>query len=271
MDQTEPQRRSGYAPVNGLQLYYEIEGIGNPLVHLAAGFAVAGVTRLSALTDRHQVISIDPQGRGRTADIDRPLRFEQQAEDVIGLLDHLGIEKIDLLGECVGGIIAMLIAIRHPERVRRVVTYGSALGSFGQAYKPEVIEGAMQLSADSPVLEFQRTHYRDVAPNPDGWPAIFAKFNSTPWNGLSAEEFGAVQIPTLIAVGDQDWLRVEAALDYFNSIPGAELAVIPDAGHFVLDAEPQKLLPVVERFLDRPEVKLPFAMTTTPYLRGVSR
>jgi pimeloyl-ACP methyl ester carboxylesterase len=264
-------RRSGYAPVNGLQLYYEIDGIGEPMVYLAAGFAVAGVTRLTGVTGRRQVISLDPQGRGRTADIDLPLRFEQQAEDVIGLLDHLGIDKVDLLGECVGGIIAMLVAIRHPERVKRVATYGSALGPFDQAYKPEIIQGAMQLAADSPVLEFQRSHYREVAPNPDGWAAIFSKFNNTPWNGLSAEEMRAVMVPVLIAVGDHDWLRVDAALEYFQLIPGAELAVIPDAGHFVLDAEPQKLLPVLENFLDRAGAKLPFAKTTTPYLRGVSR
>jgi pimeloyl-ACP methyl ester carboxylesterase len=88
-------KQSGYAPVNGLQLYYEIEGVGgagdlnDPLVYLGAGFAVAGVTRLTGLMDRHQVISVDMQGRGRTADIERPLSFEQQAEDVYHLRRRL--------------------------------------------------------------------------------------------------------------------------------------------------------------------------------------
>ena len=263
--------RSGYAPVNGLRLYYEIEGAGDPLVHVGMGFAVAGVTRLTPLAGRRQVISLDLQGRGRTADIDRPLRFEQQAEDVVGLLDHLGIEKTDLLGECVGGIVAMLVAIRHPERVRRVVTYGSSLGKFEDAIRPEIAAGAMNLTPDSPVLEFQRTRYREVAPDPDHWPELFDKFNATPWSGISPEEFAAVKVPVLVAVGDQDWIRIDETVGYFNSIPGAELAVIPDAGHFVLDADPEKLLPIVERFLDRADAKLPFATSEVAYERGCSR
>ncbi|HET6255323.1 MAG TPA: alpha/beta fold hydrolase [Puia sp.] len=274
----EQQKRSGYAPVNGLQMYYEIGGVeseiggvGSPLVYLTAGFGVAGVTRLTGLMDRRQVISTDLQGRGRTADIDRPLSFEQQAEDVIGLLDHLGIEKVDLLGECVGGNVAMLIAIRHPERVRRVVTYGSAFGPFGEAYTPEILAGTMELTSDSAVFEFQRTQYQRVAPDPAHWPVIWAKFGNTPWQGLSPEEMASVRAPVMIAVGDHDWLRLDKAIGYFRSIPGAELAVIPDAGHFVLDAEPDKLLPVVQAFLDKPEGKLPFATTAIPYLRGMSR
>ena len=257
--------------MNGLQLYYELDGMGDPLVYLGAGFAVAGVSRLTALTARRQVISVDLQGRGRTADIDRPLSFEQQAEDVIGLLDYLGIAKVDLLGECVGGIIAMLIAIGHPERVRRVVTYGSALGRFEEATKTEILSGAMQLTPDSPVFEFQRTHYREVAPDPAHWSVIWAKFGNTPWKGLSREEFASVRVPVLIAVGDQDWVRLDQAIEYFNSIPDAELAIVPDAGHFVLDAEPEKLLPLVEAFLTRKSRKLPFATATIPYHRGVSR
>jgi pimeloyl-ACP methyl ester carboxylesterase len=262
---------NGYAPVNGLQLYYEIDGVGDPLVYLGAGFAVAGVTRLNGLTGRRQVISIDMQGRGRTADIDRPLSFEQQAEDVIGLLDHLGIDKVDLLGDCVGGIIAMLIAIRHPERVRRVVTYGSALGKFGEAYKPEVLTGAMQLTPDAPVFEFQRTHYQRVAPDPAHWPVIWAKFGHTPWGGLSLEEMASVEVPVMIAVGDQDWLRLDKAAEYFRHIPGAELFVVPDAGHFVLAAEPEKVSPMIAAFLEKPAKKLPFATTIVPYHPGVSR
>jgi|SRR5580658_2012401 pimeloyl-ACP methyl ester carboxylesterase len=264
-------KQSGYAPVNGLQLYFEIEGTGDPLVYLGAGFAVAGVTRLTGLMDRHQVISVDMQGRGRTADIERPLSFEQQAEDVIGLLDHLGIDKADLLGECTGGTIAMLVAIRYPERAGKVTTYGSAFGRFGEAYKPQVLSGTMQLTPDSPVFDFQRSRYQEVAPDPSHWPVIWAKFGATPWKGLSREELASVKVPVLIAVGDQDWVRLDQAIAYFESIPGAELAIVPDAGHFVLDAEPEKLLPIVARFLDKTNAKLPFATTGIPYLRGVSR
>ena len=264
-------KRSTYAPVNGLQLYCEIVGTGEPLIHLGMGFSVAGVTRLTPLTSRRQVISPDLQGRGRTADIDRPLTFEQQAEDVIGLMDHLGIEKADLFGECVGGIVAMLTAIRHPDRVRRVITYGSSLGRFEDAIKPEIAAGAMVLTPDSPVLDFQRTRYQEVAPDPSHWPELFEKFNATPWTGISPERFASVKVPVLFAVGDQDWIRIDQTVAYFSQTPGAELAVIPDAGHFVLDSEPGKLLPIVERFLDREVPKKPFATSVVPYERGVSR
>ncbi len=165
----------------------------------------------------------------------------------------------------------MLIAIRHPERVRHVATYGSALSRFDQAYKPEILAGAINLTPGSPILEFQRNHYQEVAPDPANWPAIWVKFGGTSWDGLSREELASVSVPVLIAVGDQDWVRLDQAVNYFNDIPSAELAVIPDAGHFVLDAESSKLLPVVERFLDRIGERLPFATTTTAYLRGVSR
>jgi pimeloyl-ACP methyl ester carboxylesterase len=111
-------------------MYYEIEGAGAPMVYLPMGFGVAGAPDLSDLTRRRMLISPDLQGRGRTADIDRPLTFAQQADDVAALLDHLAIERADFLGECVGGIVATLVAIRHPERVGRVITYGTAFGSF---------------------------------------------------------------------------------------------------------------------------------------------
>lgn len=265
------QITSGYAPVNGLRMYYESEGAGEPILYLGMGFDVAGVTRFDSLVAERRVISIDLQGRGRTADIERPLSFEQQAEDVVGLLDHLGIARADLLGACVGGIVAMLLAIRYPGRVRRVVTYGSALGRFETAYKPAILAGTIQLRPESAVFDFQRTQYKKVAPDPANWPAIWAKFGATDWKGFSREEFASVSVPVLIAVGDQDWLRLDRAIEYFQQIPGAELAVIPDAGHFVLDADPEKLLPVIERFLGRPPEKLPFATAEIPYRRGASR
>ena len=168
----EKQRTSGYVPVNGLQMYYEIEGAGEPLLYLGMGF------------------------------------------DVAGLLDHLGIGRADILGACVGGIVAMLVAIRHPGRVRRVVAYGSALGPFHAAYKPEILAGTMKLRPESAVFDFQRTQYTKVAPDPANWPKIWAKFGATDWKGFTREGFASVSVPVLIAVGDQDWLRLDRAMEY---------------------------------------------------------
>jgi pimeloyl-ACP methyl ester carboxylesterase len=265
------EKKQGYAPVNSLSMYYEVQGTGKPLVYIPMGFGVAGTTELRALTQNRKLITIDPQGRGRTADIDRPLSFEQQADDVIALLKHLRIEQADFLGECVGGVVAILVAIRHPELVGRVVTFGSVFGKFQDAYKPEILAHVASLTPGSEVVRFQREHYERVAPDPTHWPTIWSKFNSLQWNGFSHEDLMQLEAPVLIAVGDHDWVRLDHALEIFKLIPNAELAVIPDAGHFALDAEPQKVLPVFEAFLAAPATRLPFATTAIGYQPGAAR
>jgi pimeloyl-ACP methyl ester carboxylesterase len=110
-----------------------------------------------------------------------------------------------------------------------------------------------------------------VAPEPARWPAIWAKFNSIPWEGFSQADLRRIQTRVLVAVGDHDWIRPEHSLETYGLIPNAELAVIPDAGHFALEAEPRKLLPVFEAFLETPEKRLPFATTAVGYERGGTR
>jgi pimeloyl-ACP methyl ester carboxylesterase len=113
-DRTKEAR--GYAPVNGLKMYYEIEGTGDPLVCIPPAFGYAGVNPYPALAQNHTVITIDLQGHGRTADIpDRPLSIEQYAKDVVGLLKYLGISQADFFGESYGGNTAALIAIRYAQ------------------------------------------------------------------------------------------------------------------------------------------------------------
>src|SRR5262250_1955488 len=116
----------GYAPVNGLKMYYEIEGTGAPLVFIPPAFGFAGRESFPELVQNHSVITVDLQGNGRTADIpERPISIEQYAKDVVGLLKYLGISKADFLGESYGGNTAAVIAARYPELVSRVATYGA--------------------------------------------------------------------------------------------------------------------------------------------------
>jgi len=120
------EAKSGYAPVNALQMYYEMEGSGKPLIYIPPAFGVAGVNRFPSLIKNHRVITPELHGHGRTANIvDRPIRFEQPANDVVALMKRLDIQRADFLGESFGGLIATMIAIQHPELVRRVATYGS--------------------------------------------------------------------------------------------------------------------------------------------------
>jgi len=113
----------GYAPVNGLKMYYEIEGTGDPLVYIPPAFGYAGLKSFPALVQSHSVITVDLQGHGHTADKpERPITFEQHAKDVVGLLKYLGISKADFFGESFGGVIATMIAVHYPELVGRVAT-----------------------------------------------------------------------------------------------------------------------------------------------------
>jgi pimeloyl-ACP methyl ester carboxylesterase len=120
---------SGYAPVNALKMYYEIEGTGDPLVYIPPALGHVGMRSFPELAQRHTVIKIDVQGHGRTADIlERPRTLQQDAEDIVGLLRYLGVARADFFGESYGGATAIIIAIRYPESVRRVATFGATIG-----------------------------------------------------------------------------------------------------------------------------------------------
>jgi pimeloyl-ACP methyl ester carboxylesterase len=146
----------GYAPVNGLNMYYEVEGTGHPLVYIPPAFGYAGLNRYPALVQSHTVITVDLQRHGRTADIpDRPLSIEQYAKDVVGLLKYLGIPKADFFGESYGGNAAAMIAIRYPEHIRRVATYAATFGPPQIALNPRTTHFDHPPTADSRSIQFK--------------------------------------------------------------------------------------------------------------------
>ena len=269
---SDPKKVRGYAPINGLQMYYEIEGTGDPLVFIPPAFGFAGLESFPALTQKFSVLTFDLQGNGRTADIpDRPISIEQNAEDVVGLLKYLGIAKADFFGESYGGATATLIAVRHPEIVGRVATYGATFGPPQTAINPATLHFDPPLTADSRYIQFQRESYRKVAPDPDYWPKFFAKMAHIQWQGFSREELASIKAPILIILGDHDFVRLEHAVETFGLIPTAELAVIPDASHFVLFSEPERVIPVVAHFLEKPEKNSPLAIAGKGYYPGETR
>jgi pimeloyl-ACP methyl ester carboxylesterase len=262
----------GYAPVNGLKMYYEIEGTGDPLVYIPPAFGHAGMKSFPTLVQSHMVIAVDLQGHGRTADIpDRPLTIEQYAKDVIGLLKYLGIAKADFFGESYGGAAATMIAVHYRELVGRVATYGATFGGPQIAVNPEMLGFDHLPTPDSRGFQFQRESYKRVAPDPDYWPKLWNKVSSIQWNGFSNEELASIKAPVLIALGDHDFVRLEHAVETFKVIPNAELAVIPDAGHFALFSEAERVIPVIEHFLGKPEKRVPIATGGTGYHRGDTR
>jgi pimeloyl-ACP methyl ester carboxylesterase len=265
-------KNHGYAPVNGLEMYYEIEGIGDPLVLIRRHLAVADVDAFSALTRTHKVITFDLQGHGRTADIPaRPMSLQQNAKDVIGLLQHLEIPNANFLGESYGGATAILIALHRPDLVRRVATYGATFGPAEDAHNLDMLRFDAPPTPDSKCFQLQRDHYKKVAPDPDYWPTFWKKGGGIEWNGFSDDDLASLKAPLLIALGDHDFVRVEHAVAASRRIPHAELAVIPDAGHFALDSEQSRVLPIVEHFLTKPAVRPPIASAGLGYRPGDTR
>lgn len=263
---------SGYATVNGLDMYYEIQGAGDPLIFIPPAFGFAGAPSLPSQELGRTVVAVDLQGNGRTADVpDRPVSIEQYAKDVVALMGYLGIARADFLGESYGGNTAAWIALRHPEVVRRVATYAATFGPPERALDPAMTHYDTPPNAESHHMAFWRENYRKVAPDPSHWPAMFDKVGGIRWNGFSDEEMASIQAPMLILVGDHDFVSLEHAIDSFRRLPNAELAVIPDASHFALFSEPEKVIPILVRFLEEPSKRHPLATAEMGYQPGKTR
>ncbi len=244
-----PQARKGgkamadakgqYATVNGLKMYYEIHGTGRPLVLLHGAFGCATVYPILA-KDR-QVIAVELQGHGHTADIDRPLTPEQMADDTAALLEHVKIEQADFFGYSMGGMVAVGVAIRHPRLVRKVAIYGSPFGKLEDAFEPETARQFSSLSADlfPPPL---KDAYDKVAPDPTRWPKLVAKVKKMglEFQGFARDDLKSIKAPVLITIGDRDGVRPEHAVEMFRLIPDAQLAVFPGADHFLILQNPEK-------------------------------
>ena len=217
-------------------------------------------------------MTVDLQGHGRTFDLaERPLAIESYADDVVGLLKHLGIAQADIFGESYGANTAVMIAVRFPEVVRRVATYGATFGPPQVALNPRTTRFEDPPTAESRYIEFQREGYKSVAPDPEYWPMLFDKLARLAWGGFSKDELASIEAPVLIALGDRDFVGLEHAVESYHAIPNAELAVIPDAGHFTLSSEPERVIPVVKHFLEKPLKRIPVATARTGYHPGETR
>ena len=155
---TESTGAGAYADVNGINLYYEIHGTGRPLVLLHGGLGASEMfgPALEQLAGSHQVIAVDLQGHGRTADVDRPIRIETMAEDVAALIDHLGLGQVDAVGYSLGGGVAFQLAVRHPDKVRKLVVVSAyfrddAVDPAPRAQQHQVNAAAAEFMKDTPM------------------------------------------------------------------------------------------------------------------------
>ncbi len=256
-----------YADVNGLSLYYEEHGAGDPLVLLHGGFGAGELLGplTAALAAGRRVITVDLQGHGHTGDIDRPLRPEHMADDIAALIAHLGVERADVMGYSLGGVVALRTAIQHPERVRRLVVVSVAFRRDGSY--PEVVAAfdqfgpeAADMIGQSPLGEL----YRDSAPRPEDWPVLVAKTAEMlhidyDWGA----EVGAMTTPTLVVFADADSIRPDHMIEFYGLLgggrqaggvdgsgrPASQLAVLPGLTHYDISTSPA-LPPAVVPFLD---------------------
>lgn len=257
---------SGYAPVNGLQMYYEVHGEGEPLVLIHGAYASSTMWGqiLEQLAQNHQVIAVDMQAHGHTGDIDRPLRYELMADDVAALMDHLGIASADIFGYSMGAGVALQLALRHPEKVRRQVL---ASGSFRHdGMYPEVLAGIGQITPEVFAGSPMEALYMAEAPNPEDWPVLIEKLKDLDAQAFSwpEDEIRAIASPTFLIFGDGDVVTPEHAVEMFRlfgggvpadltGLPKSRLAILPATTHVtVAEEQPERLVSMIEDFLAQP-------------------
>jgi pimeloyl-ACP methyl ester carboxylesterase len=240
----------GYARVNGLELYYEVHGTGQPLVLLHGG---AGATEmfsniLPKLSEDRQVIAADLQAHGRTADIERPLRYELMADDVAALIRHLRLGKTDVMGYSLGGGVALRIAIQHPDMVRKLVLVSVPFKRAG--WYPEVLAAMAQSGPESAEALKQTPMYQaysKIAPRVEDWPVLMTKLGELLRRDYDwSSEVAAMKVPTMLVVGDADSVRTAHAVEFFellgggkhdagwdgSGMPSARLAILPATSHY---------------------------------------
>ena len=254
---------SGHVPVGGLDLYYEVHGTGRPLVllHGALGTIESCFADLLPRLAAHRtVIAVELQGHGHTPDIDRPLSYDQMADDAAAVAEALAVTPADFVGYSMGGAVALGVAIRHPYLVRRVVDAGGASFSPEGLY-PEVMEG----EASPEDLEGTVWHqaYLRVAPDPGAWPALLAKITALDqgFTGWSADQVRAVAAPVQLIIGDSDLVRPEHTVEMFRllgggvfgdvaGMPDSQLAVLPGTSHVGMLERTDWLESMILGFLD---------------------
>ena len=250
--------QKGHAPVNGVDLYYEVHGPpgdpGTPLVLLHGGgstFETSFAEVLPALAKSRRVIVYDRQGHGRTADVDRPFSFRQSAEDAVGLLRTLGVSRADFMGFSNGGQIAIQIAVAHPDVVRKLVIESAMFSREGA--DPAFWEGFDHAKLEDMPAEL-REAYLQVAPRPADLTAMFWKSvnQMKAFQGWTAEEMRSIRVPALVLQGDRDVVRPEHAVAMYRLLPNAQLAILPNTDHRAICHPPAWLPALITTFLDAP-------------------
>src|SRR5918994_1217775 len=249
---------SGYAEINGLQLYYELHSDeGTPLVLLHGGVMTIELTYASllpTLSERHRVIGVDFKAQGRPADIDRDLTYANLASDVVGLLDHLGIERTHVIGHSMGGGTALELAVNHPGRLLSVVPISASVrpeGAHPDLADPSTYATSTRMPTEQDFADMAAA-YAEVAPYPERFDDLPARSMTSlnGWEGWTDEQLAGITAPTLVIVGDHDFTTSAHAALMQELIPGSQLAILPGTTHMQAPRRADLLLPMLAAFLD---------------------
>ena len=245
-----------YADVNGINLYFETIGVGRPLILLHGGLMSSGMFGpiLPALTERHQVITVDLQGHGRTADIDRPIDIRLMADDIAALIDHLHLDKPDIVGYSLGGGVALQTAVTYPAKIRRLVAASAhiqfdAIPPEMRAQQSQVNAAAAEFMKDTPMYQV----YQQIAPRPQDFPQLLDKIGASMAKDFDfSDEVRGLQVPTLIVAADADMAPPSHYVEIFKLLDGGlrdggwmgegrpkgghALAILPGLTHYNLGA-----------------------------------
>jgi pimeloyl-ACP methyl ester carboxylesterase len=241
--------RSGYAPVNGIQMYYAVYGKGDPILLVPIGMADAGMwsAEIPALSRNHTVIVADSRGHGRSTRTQEPFSYGLMASDYLALLDYLKIGKVALVGASDGAIIGLDIAINHPQRLTKLFAQGANAttdGTFSDAADPTASKAAALLWA---------ADYKRLSRTPDQFDAFHKAMNKM-WDSephYTTAELAGIGIPTAIVMSDHDeWIKPEHARYIARTIPGAKLIVLHDVSHYAALQDPVAYSHAVLEFVD---------------------
>jgi pimeloyl-ACP methyl ester carboxylesterase len=228
-----PARAGRYAPVNGLQMYYEVHGRGRPLVLLHAGLTTIDTSFgqvLSAFAGSRRVIAIEQQAHGRTADIDRALTYEQMADDTAELLRQLEVEEADFFGYSMGGAVALHLAVQHPALTRKLAVIGAPFNN--RAFTPQLREIMSTIDSNPAVQPLKQAFVR-VSPSPDQWSAAQRRLAQAfdAHGGLTPDQLRSIRAPTLVVAGETGVIHPEHTAQMVEALPHSQLAMLPMNDH----------------------------------------
>jgi pimeloyl-ACP methyl ester carboxylesterase len=260
-----PKGVGGYADVNGLHMYYEVHGEGQPLVLLHGAFSAIGSSFGKMLpglaAGGRQVIGLELQGHGRTADIDRPLSIPQLGDDTAAFITQRGQGPADVFGYSMGAAVALQVAIRHPEVVRKLVMM--SVTTKGSGIHPGLMDGLGQMKPEMMYGSQWHEEYTRIAPHPEDFNKLFAKKTEMDrgTQDVPDEAVQLIQAPVLFIIGDSDLVRPEHAVEVFRllgggvfgdmaGLPKSRLAVLPATSHVGASMRVDWVVSMVNEFLD---------------------